>query len=94
MASRRKQAKSKDSFVANSPSLDSATELILPKETTSISCSFLRWSSVLVFIVSLVLQANTYGAQFTYDDARGVVANPDLKPETSYFNILKNDFWG
>ena len=44
--------------------------------------------------MSLVLQANTYGAQFTYDDARGVVANPDLKPETPYFNILKNDFWG
>ena len=45
-------------------------------------------------MLSLLLQWNTTTANFTYDDARGIVANKDLRPETSIWNVFVNDFWG
>ncbi len=49
---------------------------------------------VIVFVLALALQANTLSGDFTYDDARGVVSNPDLQPSASLSNIFFNDFWG
>ncbi len=48
----------------------------------------------IVVVLSFLLNANTLTAAFTYDDARGVVSNPDLKHDTPMWNIVRDDFWG
>jgi hypothetical protein len=55
-------------------------------------CSWLELVSVL--ILSCSLQSNTLGAEFTFDDARGVVANKDLQASTPWTDLFLHDFWG
>uniref|UniRef100_A0A914WCJ7 Glycosyltransferase RgtA/B/C/D-like domain-containing protein n=1 Tax=Plectus sambesii TaxID=2011161 RepID=A0A914WCJ7_9BILA len=37
---------------------------------------------------------NTLPAEFVYDDSRAIVRNADLKAETSWWNLVLNDYWG
>ncbi|XP_033881483.1 protein O-mannosyl-transferase TMTC2-like isoform X1 [Acipenser ruthenus] len=44
--------------------------------------------------VAVVLNLNTLGADFCYDDSRAIKTNQDLLPETPWTHIFYNDFWG
>ncbi|EGD77114.1 hypothetical protein PTSG_07448 [Salpingoeca rosetta] len=49
---------------------------------------------VLVAGVSLALYWPSTAYEFTFDDARGVVENPDLKSSTPWTTLFFHDFWG
>ncbi|XP_034934721.1 protein O-mannosyl-transferase TMTC2-like isoform X2 [Chelonus insularis] len=45
-------------------------------------------------LIATVLYYNTLHAGFVYDDRRAILTNPDLLPNSPWFPLLENDFWG
>jgi len=53
------------------------------------------WRAALVVgILAFLLHMDTFGHNFTYDDQRGVLTNPDVSLHTPWANLLTDDFWG
>lgn len=49
---------------------------------------------LVIFAVATATSYNSVHNDFVFDDDRGVVNNPDLRPENSIFGLLYHDFWG
>ncbi|XP_065216736.1 protein O-mannosyl-transferase TMTC2-like [Planococcus citri] len=61
----------------------------------------LRWpflrlerNAVLCALLAYFINYNTLDAEFTYDDSRAILSNPDVLPSTPLSRLWKNDFWG
>ncbi len=49
---------------------------------------------VFVFVLSIVLYANSLGHEFTFDDNAAVVRNPVVTGDVPIVETLRRDFWG
>ena len=49
---------------------------------------------IICTIVSCLCYLNSLGGEFCFDDFSAIVDNQDLRPETPWINLFKNDFWG
>ncbi|GFX90616.1 protein O-mannosyl-transferase TMTC3 [Trichonephila clavipes] len=47
-----------------------------------------------VGIIAFLCYLNALNCDFVFDDMSAIRDNQDLRPSTSIFNLLKNDFWG
>ena len=45
-------------------------------------------------LVGALVYANSLDLQFCFDDVAAIEENNDLRPNSSWFNLLQNDFWG
>ena len=51
--------------------------------------------AALICVVACVLvYHNSLGLRFCFDDEVAIVQNMDLRPNTSWSGLLRNDFWG
>ena len=50
-------------------------------------------SCVLLFVVFLCYY-NSLQCGFVFDDISAIRNNRDIRPQTSVWNLFKNDFWG
>ncbi|KAI0240289.1 Protein O-mannosyl-transferase TMTC4 [Lamellibrachia satsuma] len=51
-------------------------------------------SAAVVFIAAILCFANSYDADFVFDDSEAILNNHDLKPETTIGTVFTHDFWG
>ncbi len=45
-------------------------------------------------IIAMTISINSAYNDFTFDDDRGVIKNPDLRPTTPLIDLLYHDYWG
>ena len=50
-------------------------------------------AAICALVGSLVF-LNSLGLQLCFDDTAAIKDNADLRPNVSWFNLLRNDFWG
>ncbi|KAK3927210.1 Protein O-mannosyl-transferase TMTC4 [Frankliniella fusca] len=53
-----------------------------------------RMSSVIVFLVGVLVFSNTVNGNFVFDDTEAIVNNRDVQPDSPLATIIWNDFWG
>ena len=64
------------------------------KEKSSVS-SQIKTSATVCAVLSVLVYINSLDLTFSFDDNRAVFHNVDIRTnETSWFNLLWNDFWG
>ena len=51
-------------------------------------------SAAVVFIAAILCFANSYDADFVFDDSEAILNNNDLKSETPIGTVFTHDFWG
>ena len=51
-------------------------------------------SLTIIIFLCLVSYWNSLGCDLVHDDVYAIKENADLRPETSWKNLLTNDFWG
>ena len=44
--------------------------------------------------IAFILYINTLDCGYCFDDESAIVLNRDLRPETPWINLFKDDFWG
>ena len=54
----------------------------------------LETAAVLCAVVGCVVFFNPLNLELCFDDSAAIVENADLRPNVSWFNLLRNDFWG
>lgn len=54
----------------------------------------LIFTSVFVFVVSVLCFANSLHGDFVHDDIVAITTNPDVIGRTSLLDVFKHDFWG
>ena len=55
------------------------------------------WTTVAASVCAVLgglLYLNTLNCEFAFDDKAVIIDNNDLRPDVSWLNILRNDFWG
>ena len=45
-------------------------------------------------LVGALVYLNSLGLRFCFDDVAAIEENMDLRPNVSWFNMFRNDFWG
>ena len=51
-------------------------------------------AAAVVFTAAILCFANSYDADFVFDDSEAILNNKDLNPETSVGTVFTHDFWG
>ena len=51
-------------------------------------------AAVISAIVGCLVFLNSLTLQLCFDDSAAIKDNADLRPNVSWFNLLRNDFWG
>ena len=51
-------------------------------------------AAMICAVVGALIYCNSLGLQFCFDDEAAVVTNEDLRPITSWSQLLQDDFWG
>ena len=54
----------------------------------------LQSAGVLCAVVAALLYSTTLDCELCFDDKKAIRDNNDLRPDTSWMNLLTNDFWG
>lgn len=49
---------------------------------------------ILCAVIGTAVYANTLDCGFCFDDLSAIKENADLRPESPWSNLLRNDFWG
>ena len=52
------------------------------------------WSGLLVGCLAFACYVNSSWGEFVFDDSEAILGNKDVNPNTSLFQVFKNDFWG
>ena len=53
-----------------------------------------RTAAAICAIVGALLYVNTLDCDLCFDDEMAIIKNRDLRPETSWVNLILDDFWG
>ena len=54
----------------------------------------LTTAGLICSLTAVLLYGNTLDSGFCYDDKAAILENKDLLPNTSWADLLRNDFWG
>ena len=54
----------------------------------------LKSAGILCGAIAVLLYINTMDCGLCFDDEKAIRENPDLRPNASWGNLLKDDFWG
>ena len=63
-------------------------------EKMAVASLTLETAAVLCAVVGCVVFFNSLNLELCFDDSAAIVENADLRPNVSWFNLLRNDFWG
>ena len=59
-----------------------------------VPCLSYKWAQPLVFIAAVACFANSYNADFVFDDLEALISNKDVTGETDIADVFLHDFWG
>jgi len=75
--------------------LQSSAQYPKPKDILgSISNLSFTCAAAAVFLISLVCFANSYNAEFAFDDSEALTNNKDVKSWSPIGDLFVHDFWG
>lgn len=56
--------------------------------------SLYLWSGLLCALLGCCVYLSSLDCELVFDDAAAIERNGDLRPNSSWTNLLRNDFWG
>ena len=53
-----------------------------------------RWAHAVVLTAAIACFANSYNADFVFDDSEALIGNKDVTGEVAVWDVFTHDFWG
>lgn len=50
-------------------------------------------TDVFLVVISLIVYLNALSCELAFDDLSAISQNPDLRPESSVWDLFQHDFW-